>query len=224
MREVIDAFISGDLKLFIQTIGMVGVYSVIFAESGLLVGFFLPGDSLLFTAGLLASPVFGFFNVWHLVFGAWAAAVIGDNVGYEFGKRVGRGLFKKEKSFLFNPANLLKAQEFYEKHGGKAITIARFMPVVRTFAPIVAGIGHMDHKRFTFFNFIGGTIWVWGMVFGGYFLGKVIPDVDKYIIPIVLLIILVSVAPPLWHVYKENKKNFWQKLWDRVRLFLKLRV
>lgn len=224
MRNVIETFLSGDLKSFIQAIGMFGVFGVVFAESGLLIGFFLPGDSLLFTAGLLSSPAFRIFNVWHLVLGAWVAAVLGDNVGYEFGKRVGRGLFRREKSFLFNPANLIKAQEFYEKHGGKAITLARFMPIVRTFAPIVAGIGHMDHKRFTFFNFIGGTLWVWLMVFGGFFLGKVIPNVDKYILPIVVLIILASVAPPLWHVYKENRKTFWQKFLEKIRNFFKYRL
>jgi len=206
MREITSAFLSGDLKLFIESIGLIGVYFVIFAESGLLVGFFLPGDSLLFTAGLLASPAFSFFNIWTLVLGAWVAAIVGDNVGYEFGKRVGHKLFHKEKSLFFNPENVLKAQAFYEKHGGKAISIARFMPIVRTFAPIVAGIGKMDHKRFTFFNFLGGTIWTWGMTFGGYFLGRIIPDVDKYILPIVALIILISIVPPVYHLYKEKKK------------------
>ena len=209
MREIVNAFVKGDLKGFIHLIGYPGIYFVIFAESGLLIGFFFPGDSLLFTAGLLSSPIFGFFNIWVLLIGAWIAAVLGDNVGYEFGKRVGRGLFKREKSFLFNPDNLIRAQEFYEKHGGKAITLARFMPIVRTFAPIVAGIGHMDHKRFTFFNFLGGTVWVWGMVWGGYFLGTEIPEneVDAYMFPIIGLIILISVLPPLIHLYKENCCN-----------------
>lgn len=216
MNNIVQAFITGDLKGLIEAVGLIGVYGIVFAESGLLVGFFLPGDSLLFTAGLLASPGFGLFNVWTLVLGAWAAAVIGDNVGYEFGKRMGRQLFKREKSFLFNPDNLVKAQMFYEKHGGKAITIARFMPIVRTFAPIVAGIAHMDHKRFTFFNFIGGTVWVWGMTFAGYFLGSVIPDVDKYILPIVFLIILISVLPPAIHMYKDNKKS----LLDKIKFYL----
>ena len=118
----------------------------------------------------------------------------------------------------------MKAQEFYEKHGGKAITIARFMPIVRTFAPIVAGIGHMDHKKFTFFNFIGGTVWVWVMVFGGYFLGNVIPDVDKYILPIVMVIIVLSVAPPLWHMYKENKKSWHEKFFTWLRRFIKYKT
>ena len=212
------------MKAFIEGIGLFGVYSVVFAESGLLIGFFFPGDSLLFTAGLLSSKAFGFFNIWTLVLGAWIAAVLGDNAGYEFGKRVGRSLFKREKSFLFNPENLIRAQEFYEKHGGKAITIARFMPIIRTFAPIVAGIGHMDRARFMFFNFLGGTIWVWGMTFGGYFLGSIIPNVDKYILPIVALIILVSIAPPIYHVYKENRKTFWQRIWEKIRYFFKYKI
>jgi len=216
MQEIITAFLRNDLKSFVEAIGLFGVYAVVFAESGLLIGFFLPGDSLLFTAGLLSSPAFSFFGIWPLVLGAWAAAVLGDNVGYEFGRRVGRKLFKREKSLLFNPANLERAQNFYEKHGGKAITIARFIPIVRTFAPIVAGIGHMDHKKFTFFNFLGGTAWVWSMTFGGYFLGSLIPDVDKYILPIVLIIIIASVLPPALHLYKENKKTLWERLRDKI--------
>lgn len=210
MKSIVEAFLSGDIKAFIESIGLFGVYAVIFAESGLLVGFFLPGDSLLFTAGLLSSPNIGFFNFTTLAIGAWIAAVVGDNVGYEFGKRVGRKLFERKRSFLFNPENLVKAQLFYEKHGGKAITLARFMPVIRTFAPIVAGIGHMDHKKFTFFNFIGGTIWVWAMTAAGHFLGAVIPSdkVDVYVIPIVLVIIIVSVLPPILHIYKENKEKY----------------
>ena len=209
--EVIYTFFhlifTGDLETLIKGIGVIGVWAVIFAESGLLIGFFLPGDSLLFTAGLLASPAFKFTELWSLLIGSWVAAIVGDNVGYEFGKRVGRKLFKKEESLLFNPANLEKANAFYEKHGGKAITLARFMPVVRTFVPIIAGISHMDHKKFTFYNFIGGTVWVWSMVIGGYFLGSIVPNVDKYILPIVLVIIVVSVAPAIWHLYKDNKQQ-----------------
>lgn len=224
MHEIIQSLVHHDLMAFISGIGLFGVYAVIFAESGLLIGFFLPGDSLLFTAGLLASSAFNLFNIWTLVIGAWIAAIVGDNVGYEFGKRVGRQLFKREKSFLFNPDNLMKAQEFYEKHGGKAITLARFIPIVRTFAPIVAGIGHMDHKKFTMYNFIGGTIWTWGMCFGGYFLGGLIPDVDKYLLPIVALIVLISVLPPAYHVYKENKRSIWEKVSEKIRRFFKYQI
>lgn len=224
MREIIDALLQHDLRAFVEQIGYAGVFLVIFAESGLLVGFFLPGDSMIFTAGLLASPMFNLFNVWILVLGAWVAAVAGDNIGYEFGKRVGRKLFHKEDSLLFHKDNLMRAQEFYEKHGGKAIILARFMPVVRTFAPIVAGIGHMDHKKFTFYNFLGGTLWVWGLTFAGFFLGNLVPDVDKYLLPIVAVIVLASVLPPLLHIYKENRKTIHEKVSEKVRRFIKYRV
>lgn len=213
LQEVLKFILHPDLKVLIEQIGYVGVYLIVFAESGLLIGFFLPGDSLLFTAGFLASPVLGFFNIWFVILGCWAAAVIGDNVGYEFGKRVGAKLFTKDDSWLFHKKNLIKAQEFYEKHGGKAIVIARFIPVVRTFAPVIAGVGHMDHKKFTFFNFLGGTLWVWGLGFLGYFLGSTIPNVDKYLLPIILAIMFFSIAPAIWHLYKENREGFWTKLY-----------
>lgn len=216
MNQIIEAFLHRDLMRFIQLIGLAGVFTIVFAESGLLVGFFLPGDSLLFTAGLLASPGFGLFSIWTLVIGANVAAVAGDNVGYEFGKRVGRKLFKREESLLFKPENVIKAQRFYEKHGGKAIMLARFMPIVRTFVPIVAGVGKMDHKRFTFFNFLGGTLWTWGMCWAGYYLGSIIPDVDKYLLPIVLFIVILSVTPPILHIYKENKKTWHEKLKEKI--------
>jgi len=224
VNEVIQAFLNHDLIALIRLIGLAGVFFIVFAESGLLVGFFLPGDSLLFTAGLLASPGFSLFSIWALVIGANIAAVIGDNVGYEFGKRVGRKIFKREESLLFKPQNVIKAQEFYEKHGGKAIVLARFMPVVRTFVPIVAGIGKMDHKRFTFFNLLGGTIWTWGMCWLGYYLGSIIPDVDKYLFPIILLIIILSVLPPIWHLYKENKKTWHEKLREKLGNYIKYKM
>ena len=222
MSEIIQSLLNHDLRSFVEQIGYIGTFFVIFAESGLLIGFFLPGDSLIFTAGLLASPKFAFFNIWVLLIGSWIAAVVGDNVGYEFGKRMGKRLFLREKSFLFNPGNLLKAQEFYEKHGGKAIVIARFMPVVRTFAPIVAGIAHMDHKRFTFFNFIGGTLWIWGVGLAGYFLGNLLPNdesIDTYLLPIIFLIVFISVASPAVHLYKENHKSWNQKVLDVIKRF-----
>jgi len=199
-----------DLQALITHVGYFGVFAIIFAESGLFFGFFLPGDSLIFTAGFLASQ--GFFNIWTLLLGTWLAAVIGDNIGYEFGKRLGPKLFKKEDSLLFHKDHLRKAQAFYDEHGGKAIILARFMPVVRTFAPIVAGIGCMDKKRFMFFNFLGGTMWVWGISLLGYFLGDLIPDVDKYLLPIIGIIVIVSVAPPALHIYKDNKEQINKKL------------
>ncbi|MEZ4667081.1 MAG: VTT domain-containing protein [Anaerolineae bacterium] len=202
------------------TVGYLLIFGIIFAESGLLIGFFLPGDSLLFTAGFLASPAsreilvkFGlpaeepFFSLPVLAIGCFIAAVVGDSVGYTFGRRVGRRLFEREDSRLFNKKNVLKAQEFYEKHGGKAIVLARFVPIVRTFAPIVAGIGEMVYSRFLMFNLLGGLLWAVGVTVAGYFLADVIgpENIDKYLLPIILLIILISVAPPLYHVFKERR-------------------
>ncbi len=188
---------------FLRTVGYIGIFAIIFAESGLLIGFFLPGDSLLFTAGFLASLDNPPFSLPVLLIGCGIAAIAGDSVGYMFGRRVGRKLFQRENSFLFNKANLYRAEAFYEKHGGKAIVIARFMPIVRTFAPIVAGIGTMEYRRFLSFNIVGGLLWAVGVTTAGYLLGSVIPDVDKYLLPIIIVIILVSVAPSAYHVLKE---------------------
>ncbi len=135
-----------DLVMLIKTIGYLGIFGIVFAESGLFFGFFLPGDSLLFTAGLLASQ--GWFNIWLLVSGTFIAAVAGDSVGYAFGYRVGPRIFSRPKSFLFHPEQLERAKHFFDKHGGKTIIIARFIPIVRTFAPILAGVGKMKYSFF----------------------------------------------------------------------------
>ena len=193
------------LENVLPTIGYAGITAIIFAESGLLIGFFLPGDSLLFTAGFLASQ--GVFNIALLCALSFIAAVTGDSVGDAFGKNIGPKLFTKEDSWLFHKKNLAKAQHFYEKYGVKTIILARFIPVVRTFAPIVAGIGNMHYKTFITYNIIGGLIWGIGVTLAGYFLGQLIPDVDKYLIPIVLGIIVVSVLPTAIHVLLEMKKG-----------------
>jgi membrane-associated protein len=197
-----------DLKELLETVGYVGLFAIVFAESGLLIGFFLPGDSLLFTAGVLASGAMrNFFNIWILMPLVAVAAITGDQVGYAFGKRVGPRLFHREDSFWFHKKHLDKAHAFYEKHGGKTIIIARWLPIVRTFAPIVAGMGNMDYRRFVLFNVIGGLTWTITMVGGGYLLGEQMrpEDVDKYLLPIIFLIVVASVAPTAWHLYKENK-------------------
>jgi len=207
-------------------IGYVGVFAIIFAESGLFVGFFLPGDSLLFTAGFLASPaaaaLFGqeIFSLPVLAIGCFLAAVIGDSVGYAFGRRVGPMIFKKEDSLLFSKKNVYKAQAFYDKHGGKAIVLARFMPIVRTFAPIVAGVGDMHYRRFVAFNMIGGFLWAVGVTVAGYFLADVIgpENIDKYLLPIIALIVLISVAPPAYHILKEPDSR--EKLFNIARRLL----
>ncbi len=190
-----------DLTDLIQTIGYIGIFAIIFSESGILLGFFLPGDSLLFTAGFLASQ--GLLSLPVLVIGCFIAAVAGDSVGYAFGNKVGVKLFQKEDSLFFHKKNLIKTQEFYEKHGAKTIVLARFIPFIRTFAPIVAGIGSMHYSTFIKFNILGGILWAIGLNLAGYFLGSLIPDVDKYLIPIVLGIMFVSVLPPMLHVIKD---------------------
>lgn len=202
-----------DLAELIKTLGYIGLFGVIFAESGLLIGFFLPGDSVLFTAGFLASQ--GYFSPLTLIVLCFMAAVAGDSVGYTFGKKFGPKLFNKENSLLFHKDHLQKAQDFYNKHGGKTIVMARFMPVVRTFAPIVAGAGKMTYSNFITFNVIGGALWAIGVPLAGYYLGKSIPNVDHYLLPIVALIIIVSVAPGMYHLLKD--KDTRTKLWATIR-------
>lgn len=204
-----------DLVHIIETGGYLGLFAIIFAESGLLVGFFLPGDSLLFTAGFLASKQV--LSLPILLVTCFIAAVLGDNVGYTFGHRVGKKLFKRSDSILFHKDNVLKAQAFYEKHGAKTIVIARFMPVVRTFAPIVAGIGSMHYRTFVVYNMVGGLLWAVGLNLMGFFLGSIIKDVDKYLLPIVVLIILASIAPTFIHIFKDphHRQQLWRILASR---------
>lgn len=179
------------------------LFGVIFAESGLLIGFFLPGDSLLFTAGFLAQKgVFG-LNIWVLIIGFFVAAVLGDSVGYSFGKRVGRRLFNKEDSVFFHKDNLLKAEAFYKKYGKKTIILARFVPVVRTFAPIVAGMGDMHYKTFLAYNIVGGVLWAIGLPLAGFFLGSLVPGSEKYLEIIIIGIVILSILPTFIHIYKD---------------------
>lgn len=194
-----------DLKEIIEAIGYFGVFAVIFAESGLLIGFLLPGDSLLFTAGFLASA--GFFDIHLLVLGCFIAAVTGDSVGYYIGHRWGRKLFNRQDSLFFHKDHLIKAEKFYEKHGGKTIILARFMPVIRTFAPIVAGIGKMNYIKFLSYNLVGGLLWAVFLPYLGYYLGKSIPDIDKYLLPGVAIIIIISVAPGIYHALKTKEQR-----------------
>jgi membrane-associated protein len=192
----------------IMTLGTLGVIAIIFLETGALFGFFFPGDSLLFTAGFLAST--GHVSLPVLLVGTFVAAVVGDSVGYAFGKRVGPRLFSKEHSILFNKEYITRAQEFYEKHGRKTIILARFMPIIRTFAPIVAGVGNMEYRTFLVFNIIGGFVWTWSMLWLGYGLGELIPNPDRYIIPVVLVIVAVSSAPAIREIFKKGIE-MWKK-------------
>ncbi len=192
-------------ELLVGTLGILGVIAIIFSETGLLIGFFLPGDSLLFTAGFLASQ--GYISLPWLLVGTFLAAVIGDSVGYTFGRKVGPSIFNKDDSLLFNKKYIVDAQSFYQKHGKKTIILARFIPVVRTFAPIVAGVGNMDYKTFLSFNIIGGFVWTWALLLLGYGLGAVIPNPDKYIIPVIAVIIIISIVPVIREFLKRWKSK-----------------
>jgi membrane-associated protein len=208
-----------DLRAFIEAVGYIGVTIIVFAESGLLIGFFLPGDSLLFTAGFLASV--NYFNIWVLSLLCAVAAIAGDSVGYSYGKWIGVRLFNREDSIWFHKRNLERAHAFYERHGGKAIVLARFLPVVRTFTPVVAGMATMSYPRFLAFNILGGVLWGVGVTWSGYFLGTTIPDVDKYLLPIVVVIIIASIAPTVIHIWRESGSEI--TAWAQARLRAKRR-
>ena len=192
-----------DLVALIKAAGYLGLFGIVFAESGLFVGFFLPGDSLLFTAGFLASQ--GFLNIWILAPLAFIAAILGDNFGYAFGRRVGPAIFTRERSLFFHKEYLERARIFYEAHGGKAIVLARFLPVIRTFAPILAGVGRMRWPTFLFYNVIGAVLWAIGLTFLGFYLGNAIPNIDRYLVPIVLVIVIISSLPTLLHLVRHRE-------------------
>jgi membrane-associated protein len=191
-----DSLFNLDLPVLINTIGYLGIFLVIFAESGLFFGFFLPGDTLLFTAGLLASQ--GYFNIAILIFIIVFAAVLGDQIGYLFGKKFGPKIFTRNESFYFKKRYVTDAENFYKKHGKKTVILARFIPVIRTFIPILAGVGKMHYRTFITYNIIGGTIWGASITLLGYFLGEKIPNIDTYIIPILLLVVFISILPTLF--------------------------
>ena len=194
-----------DVSGLVRAAGYTGMTAIIFAETGLLIGFFLPGDSLLVSAGLLGSQ--GYIDVWILGLLLSVAAVVGDTVGYAIGKASGPRLFTREDSLLFNRKHLLRAHAFYEKHGGKTIIIARFMPIIRTFAPVVAGMGEMHYRRFLAYNVVGGVAWVWSMLLIGLFLGRTFPGVAKHIELIVLVIVFLSILPGIIAQFKSSSEN-----------------
>jgi membrane-associated protein len=198
-----------DLRTLIQTFGYPLVWSIVFAESGLLVGFLLPGDSLLFVAGFLCSLPKTGLDIRVMAFGCFVFAVLGDSVGYYTGKRFGRKLFDKEDSKFFKKKHLMAAEEFFDRQGKTAIILARFMPFIRTFAPIVAGIAAMRYKTFMTYNVIGGFCWGIGLTLLGYFLGRSIPEeqVDQYLIPITLGIMFISLAPSIFHIIKAKNES-----------------
>lgn len=182
-----------DLIELIKAVGYLGLFGIVFAETGLLVGFFLPGDSLLFTAGILAAE--GYLDITILLIVMSGAAIIGDSTGYAIGKKFGPKVFSKENSILFNRSHLEKAKKFFDKHGPKTIIIARFVPIIRTFAPTLAGVGNMGYYKFLSYNIFGGLLWIFSITLLGYWLGLKVDNIEKYILPGIAVIILLSISP-----------------------------
>lgn len=193
-----------DLVSLVEGAGYLGLFAIIFAESGILIGFFLPGDSLLFTAGFLASQ--NYLSIIPLIILLFIAAVAGDAVGYLFGKKVGPRIFSRPKSFWFNPAHIERTRTFFERYGAKTILLSRFLPAVRTVAPIMAGIGGMRYRVFAIYNAIGALVWAGGLTLLGYLFGQTIPNANKYIVPVVLVIIVLSILPTIWQIIRERRK------------------
>lgn len=204
-------FLPFSLEDIFRTFGYLGVFAIVFAESGLLIGIMLPGDSLLFTAGFLASEG-RFFNIWVLIIGCIIAAISGDAVGYAFGRSVGRRLYDRPDSRWFKQRHLRAAEAFYAKHGGRTIVLARFIPIVRTLAPIVAGASNMTYRRFATFNVLGGVLWGGGVTLAGYLLGSAIPSVDRYLLPIIALIVLISALPSIIHLAVAHREEILARL------------
>ena len=190
----------------VQAAGFIGLVTIIFVETGFFFGFFLPGDSLLVTAGLLIATGLD-MNVYVLGLALNIAAILGDAVNYWFGRITGPKIFVRDDSLFFKKKHVERAHEFYVKHGAKTIVLARFMPIVRTFAPLVAGVAKMDYRVFAIYNVIGGTAWIWSMLFTGYFLGSYVPGIDKYIELVIIVVIFLSILPGIIAWWRERRRH-----------------
>jgi membrane-associated protein len=194
-----------DVRGLIQLGGLLAVCLIVFVETGLFVGFFLPGDSLLVTAGIFAAT--GDLDLAALLGGTSICAIVGDQVGFWIGRRAGQALYSRPDSRIFKRKHLEKAHAFYEKYGAKTIVIARFVPIVRTFAPAVAGAADMAYRTFVTYNVVGGLLWVWSMVLLGYFLGRTLPNIDRYIHIVIVVVILLSILPGVIEVYRSRARR-----------------
>jgi membrane-associated protein len=192
-----------DVTHLIEVGGLLLIALIIFAESGMMVGFFFPGDTLLFSAGILAAG--GKLPIVLTLFVIAGAAILGDNIGYQIGKSLGPRLFRKKDGLIFRHDHIMRAEKFYEKYGSKTMLIAHFIPIVRTFAPVTAGAGNMPRKQFVFYDAIGDTVWAFSITLLGYFVGSRIPGIEKYIEPVLLVIVVIFLAPTLYHVLKDPK-------------------
>ncbi|NBX18966.1 MAG: DedA family protein [Proteobacteria bacterium] len=191
-------------EALIASVGLLGLTVIIFAETGLLIGFFLPGDSLLFSAGLFSAA--GHLEIWPMVWTLTIAAIAGDATGYWIGRKLGAKLYDRPDSMLFKRSHLQQTQDFYEKHGGKTIILARFIPIVRTFAPTVAGVAGMTYRSFAVYNVVGAFVWIWSLLFAGFLLGRSVPGIKDYIHYIVVGIVILSVIPIVlkWYQVRRN--------------------
>jgi len=205
--EFLSGLLSGAYSLddLVRWGGYVALVGIVFTETGLLVGFFLPGDSLLITAGLVAAA--GGLNIWWLNGLLIVAAVSGDSVGYAIGASIGPRLFTRPKSLLFNPRHIERTRAFYARHGAKTIVIARFVPIIRTFAPVVAGVGQMEYRQFLLYNVAGGVGWVTSMTWAGYLLGRAIPNIADYVHVVVVVVIVLSVIPIVVEIVRERRRR-----------------
>ncbi|HJP96394.1 MAG TPA: DedA family protein [Candidatus Saccharimonadales bacterium] len=215
-----------DVTHLLESVGVIGgllaIAGIIFAEAGLLIGFFLPGDTLLFPAGFFAAQ--GKLPLAGVLIAAFVGSVIGNEVGYIIGKKSGPRVFRKEDGIIFRREYITKAGEFYEKHGGKTIIFARFIPILRTFAPLVAGVGGMNRRKFFLYNIIGAIGWVGSTVLLGYWLGSKIPNIDHYILPAIGVATLFTFGPTLLHLLREPRLRAWiGDQWQRVMMRLQRR-
>jgi len=206
MRTALVASLGLDPKRILNSVGTLGLYAIVFAESGIMIGFFLPGDSLLFTAGLLSATKHVLWPFPLLVLGCAIAAIAGDQVGYAFGTRAGPRLFSRPDSRWFKHEHLQRAEDFYERHGSKTIVIARFVPVVRTFAPIVAGASKMEYRKFVLYNILGGAAWATAMLCLGYGLGKRFPGIGNYLDYAILIIVALSLCPIAFEYLRQRRR------------------
>jgi membrane-associated protein len=192
-----------NLPELVRWAGLFGLTAIVFSETGLLVGVFLPGDSLLVTAGLLSAR--GYLNVYHLVPSLTLAAILGNSVGYLIGRTTGPRIFRRENSIFFNKKHAIRAHDFFAKHGRKTVVIAQFMPVIRTFSPVIAGVAGMTLRDFMIFNIVGAFCWIWSMVGIGYFLGSYIPGIDQHIEIVVVIVVFISLLPALIGSYRSRR-------------------
>jgi membrane-associated protein len=194
-----------DVEGLIRWGGTFLVCGIVFVETGLFVGFFLPGDSLLVSAGIFAAT--GHLNLWWLLLLVSLCAVVGDQVGYLIGRKAGQALYRREDSLIFRKRHLERAHEFYEKYGAKTIVIARFVPIIRTFAPAVAGAANMNYRHFVTYNVLGGILWVWSMLLGGFWLGSLVPDINRHIHVVIAVVVFLSILPAIIEALRVRAKR-----------------